>query len=295
MKFLKRSKSLYKECLSGLTLKVKKGELLIVVGSVGCGKSSLLMSILGELNISSGNIRKDGTVSFASEDAWILSGSIKDNILMNRQLDSDLYTKTLNSCALIKDLELLHNGDESLVGDRGFTLSGGQRSRINLARAVYSNSDIILLDDPLSAVDAEVANHLFQECIKGQLKGKTVILATHQVQFLSQADKILVLSSGEKIFYGKYSKLIKREDIKELLGDFAFRKIEKHEKKLEIIEKKEENKEKIQVEEEEISESNVTIKSYVRYLKFGFKSVIIVILVFLIMCASQVAYQAVLY
>ena len=292
---LKRSKSLYKDCLSGITLNVKKGELILVVGSVGCGKSSFLMSILGELNITSGSINKKGSVSYASEDAWILSGSIKDNILMGRPLDPELYTKTLNSCALIKDLALLNNGDESLVGDRGFTLSGGQRARLNLARCIYSNSDIILLDDPLSAVDSEVSNHIFQECIKGQLKGKTVILATHQVQFLSQADKILVLASGEKLFFGQYSKLIEREAIKDVLGDFAFRKAETTTKKIAIKEKKEENKEKINIEEEEVSESNVKLGSYIRYLKYGFKSIIIMILVLLVMCFSQVAFQAVLY
>ena len=177
----------------------------------------------------------------------------------------------------------MNSGDETLVGDKGITLSGGQKSRISLARAVYSDCDIVLLDDPLSAVDAEVANHIFHECIKTLLQGKTVILATHQIQFLSQADKILVLEGGSALFYGSYEKLQEREDIKQMLGDVAFNKGEQHVAKNKIEEKEEKN-EKISIEEEEITDGNVKFKTYIRYARYGFGSIILLIVVLLIMC-----------
>ena len=178
----------------------------------------------------------------------------------------------------------MNSGDETLVGDKGITLSGGQKSRISLARAVYSDCDIVLLDDPLSAVDAEVANHIFHECIKTLLQGKTVILATHQIQFLSQADKILVLEGGSALFYGTYEKLQKRKDIKQMLGDVAFNKGEKNVVKKKKKEEKEETNEKISIEEEEITDGNVKFKTYIRYARYGFGSIILPIVVLLIMC-----------
>ena len=158
------------KCLRNVNFNIRPGEVVMVVGPVACGKSSLLMGILGELKISAGTVLVEGEVSFASEEPWIISGTIKENILMGNPLVEDLYTATLNSCALMPDLEIFGNGDETYVGDRAITLSGGQKARLGLARAVYSNLDILLLDDPLSAVDPEVANHIFQNCINGQLK-----------------------------------------------------------------------------------------------------------------------------
>ena len=180
-----------------------------MVGPVGCGKTSLLMGILGELNLQSGEIGIRGSIAFVSDEPWILAGSIKDNILMGRTFDPYLYKKAIDSCDLYKDLAVFKNGDETLLGDRGFTLSGGQRARLCLARAVYSNADIVLMDDPLSAVDAEVSSHLFHECIMGVLKGKTVILVTHQIHLIPEADKILVLNNGDFMFFGTYKELIR--------------------------------------------------------------------------------------
>ena len=184
---------------------------------------------------------------------------------MGRPFDEDLYNSATNSCDLYKDLALLPNGDETLLGDRGFTLSGGQRARLCLARAVYSNSDIVLLDDPLSAVDAEVANHLFNECICKALKNKTVLLATHQVHFMQKADKILVLSGGDQVFFGNFEEIKERQDIKEILGDFAFTQQETEVKKQTTTKIKQETHEKLKIDEEEITEGAVGIKSFIKY------------------------------
>lgn len=291
---LKRSKTLYKDCLVDLTLSASPGELVILVGPVGSGKSSLLMSILGELHLNSGTVQKNGTVSYASEENWIVTGTIRENILMQRPYDEDLYVETVNTCCLIKDLDMMKDGDETVVGDKGFTLSGGQRARIALARAVYSQTDIILLDDPLSAVDPEVANDIFNQCIKGQLKGKTILLATHQVQFLSKADKIAVLDSGNLLFFGKYKQLQKREDIREILGEFAFSKTRKEEQKEnQEVKKEEEGGEKMQIVGEEASDSQVTFRTYWRYLTLGFSNVFLFILFCILFIISQVVFQSV--
>lgn len=290
------SKSLYKECLSEISFKVRPKELVLIVGPVASGKTSLLISLLGELNIVSGSISVKGSVSFASEDPWIISGTIKENILMGKTLDQDLYTSTLNSCALIRDLRILGNGDETLVGDRGITLSGGQRARLCLARAVYSQSEILLLDDPLSAVDPEVANEIFHHCIKDQLKEKTVVLVTHQIQFLSQADKIIVLDSGTIAFCGTYDELQKDQKANELLGDIRGDIERKKSKRPEKVNHEvEETNEKLVIEVEEVASSTVKIKNYWRYLKYGFKSLWIFAVLLIFILFSQVCYLAVIY
>ena len=213
---------------------------------------------------------------------------------MGRNFDSEKYSKVLNSCDLIKDLKLMNDEDETLVGDRGITLSGGQKARINLARAVYGSSDILLLDDPLSAVDAEVANHIFDECIKTLLKGKTVVLATHQIQYLSQSDKILVLEAGNMVFFGSYKKLKKRDDILNLIGSDA--KIKEKLKKTDKIDEKVEKIHQILiVEEEEITGSQVKFSSYIRYTKLGFRSLYFFGFILFIMCISQAVFQYAIY
>ncbi|OMJ90037.1 hypothetical protein SteCoe_7719 [Stentor coeruleus] len=284
-----------KHCLENISFKAKEGELIVVVGPVGSGKTSLLMSLLGEMINKSGSVSVKGKIAFASQEPWIISGSVKENIIMGRKFDEELYEKCLSACDLNKDLEIFHDRDETLVGDRGFTLSGGQRARVNLARAAYSKSDIYLLDDPLSAVDPEVANHIFNYCVKGVLAEKTIVLVTHQIQFLSRSDKILVLDSGQLFFYGSYSKLKKHEGIKSILGDFTFHKTTSESTKKNVSDIKEETKEKLKIEEEEISQSNVSVKSYYKYLIFGFKSFFFILLFFLLLIATQMIFQAFFY
>ncbi|KAL9972704.1 hypothetical protein ACROYT_G019064 [Oculina patagonica] len=193
--------------LKDVKLEARQGELHIVIGPVGAGKSSLLMTILGELPISEGDRRVHGKVGYASQQAWIFNGTVKENILFGQDYDEDRYLKVLNGCALQKDLELFHNGDSTLVGERGLVLSGGQKARINLARAVYHNADIYLLDDPLSAVDTHVGRELFDKCILGLLKDKVCVLVTHQLQYLKDATSILCLHEGSCVGQGSFSEL----------------------------------------------------------------------------------------
>ncbi|XP_033100013.1 multidrug resistance-associated protein 4-like [Anneissia japonica] len=193
--------------LENIDLNVKSGELLAVVGSVGCGKSSLLMAIMGEVPHITGKVKVSGRLAYASQLPWIFSGTVKDNILFGKPYNKQQFDHVVEVCALRRDLDILPNKEYTLVGERGVTLSGGQRARVGLARAVYSDMDIYLLDDPLSAVDTEVGRYLFDVCIRESLKDKPCILVTHQLQYLENVDKILVMKDGQVAGYGTYSEL----------------------------------------------------------------------------------------
>ncbi|XP_053354043.1 multidrug resistance-associated protein 4 isoform X1 [Clarias gariepinus] len=201
-------KSLDVPTLQNISFSVKTGQLLAVVGPVGAGKSSLLSTILGELSPDKGVVKVTGNLTYASQQPWVYPGTIRSNILFGKELHPQRYENVLKACALKKDMELLPQGDMTVIGDRGATLSGGQKARVNLARAVYQDADIYLLDDPLSAVDAEVGRHLFNQCICGILKKKPRILVTHQLQYLKAADHILVLKEGHIVVQGTYAELL---------------------------------------------------------------------------------------
>ncbi|KAK4489629.1 hypothetical protein RD792_005441 [Penstemon davidsonii] len=186
-----------KPTLCKINLEVKPGEKIAICGEVGSGKSTLLAAILGEVPITKGNVQVHGTIAYVSQSAWIQTGSIRENILFGSSLNNERYQDTLERCSLVKDLELLPYGDLTEIGERGVNLSGGQKQRIQLARALYKDADIYLLDDPFSAVDAHTATSLFNEYVMGALKGKTVLLVTHQVDFLPAFDSVLLLSDGE--------------------------------------------------------------------------------------------------
>uniref|UniRef100_A0A336LKT5 Oxysterol-binding protein n=1 Tax=Culicoides sonorensis TaxID=179676 RepID=A0A336LKT5_CULSO len=193
--------------LNNVNLRVQPGTLVAVVGPVGAGKSSLIQTILGELLIESGKIEVNGQISYASQEPWLFSASIRQNILFGLPYEKERYKKVVKRCALERDFSLFSNGDKTIVGERGTSLSGGQKARINLARAVYRDHDIYLLDDPLSAVDSHVGRHLFDQCIRLQLRGKVVILVTHQLQYLQNVDQIVILEHGHVKAVGTYDSL----------------------------------------------------------------------------------------
>ncbi|XP_027849228.2 ATP-binding cassette sub-family C member 4-like [Aphis gossypii] len=197
--------------LENINLNVIPGRLVGVIGPVGSGKSSLLQAILRELPLSKGKITVNGVVSYASQEPWLFAGSVKQNILFGSAMDHERYEKVIQVCALKTDLKQFPYGDKTIVGERGVSLSGGQRARINLARAIYKQADIYLLDDPLSAVDTHVGRHLFRKCIKGYLRDKTCILITHQIQYLSSVDQIILMDKGNVLIEGSYDELQKSD------------------------------------------------------------------------------------
>ncbi|MCL7033975.1 hypothetical protein MKW94_011200, partial [Papaver nudicaule] len=177
--------------LRSINLEVKVGEKVAICGEVGAGKSTLLAAILGEVPKVEGTVQVYGKIAYVSQMAWIQSGSVQDNILFGCSMEKQRYHETIEKCSLLKDLEMLPFGDLTEIGERGINLSGGQKQRIQLARALYQDADIYLLDDPFSAVDAHTATSIFNEYILGALSGKTVLLVTHQVDFLSAFDSVL--------------------------------------------------------------------------------------------------------
>ncbi|XP_014275641.1 probable multidrug resistance-associated protein lethal(2)03659 [Halyomorpha halys] len=188
--------SSHENTLTNITFDVVPGVLTAIIGPVGSGKTSLFHAILRELNLTSGSIQVNGQLSYASQEPWLFHGSVRQNILFGLEYNRDRYRQVVKVCSLRTDFELLPYGDKTIVGERGVSLSGGQRARINLARAVYKEADVYLLDDPLSAVDTHVGKHLFEDCIQGYLKKKTVILITHQLQYLDSVDQIVLLENG---------------------------------------------------------------------------------------------------
>ncbi|XAR52260.1 Xenobiotic-transporting ATPase [Bertholletia excelsa] len=197
-----------KPTLRNINLEVRPGEKLAICGEVGSGKSTLLAAILGEVPNTHGTIQVYGKIAYVSQSAWIQTGTIRENILFGSPLDNDKYQETLEKCSLVKDLELLPHGDLTEIGERGVNLSGGQKQRIQLARALYQNADLYLLDDPFSAVDAHTATSLFNEYVMEALSGKTVLLVTHQVDFLPAFDAVILMVDGEVLHAAPYHHLL---------------------------------------------------------------------------------------
>ncbi|KRZ56418.1 Multidrug resistance-associated protein 1 [Trichinella nativa] len=199
--------------LQNINFSIKPGELVAVVGQVGAGKSSFLSAILGEMEKRNGTVGIKGNVAYVPQQAWIQNMTVRENILFNKPYRSDLMKKVLDGCSLNRDLQLLSGGEEAEIGEKGVNLSGGQRQRISLARAVYQNADIYLLDDPLSAVDSHVGQHIFENIISnnGLLKNKTRVFVTHGLGYLKDVNKIIVLNHGTISEIGTYNELLSRK------------------------------------------------------------------------------------
>lgn len=196
--------------LRGINLTVKDGELLAVVGQVGSGKSSLISAVLGEMEKIEGSVNVRGSIAYVAQQAWIQNATLRDNILFGKPYEAKKYDEVLEACALKPDLEILPGGDQTEIGEKGINLSGGQKQRVSLARAVYANTEVYLLDDPLSAVDSHVGKHIMDKVIgpTGILKEKTRILVTHGLHWLPQCDNVAVLVGGEISEYGSYDDLL---------------------------------------------------------------------------------------
>ncbi|XP_052724852.1 ABC transporter C family member 8-like [Vigna angularis] len=194
--------------LRDVNLEIKWGQKVAVCGPVGAGKSSFLYAVLEEIPKISGTVNVFGNIAYVSQTSWIQSGTVRENILFGKPMEKTRYENAIRVCALDKDINDFSHGDLTEIGQRGINMSGGQKQRIQLARAVYNDADIYLLDDPFSAVDAHTAAILFKDCVMTALREKTVILVTHQVEFLSEVDTILVMEGGKVTESGKYENLL---------------------------------------------------------------------------------------
>ena len=203
--------------LKNMNFSIKKGSFVAVVGRVGSGKSSLLSALLGEMQRTNGFVNISKSLAYVSQEAWIRNMTLKDNILFQKRYNSSFYNKVLSCCALEADLEQLAGGDQTEIGEKGINLSGGQKQRVNLARAVYANKELYLLDDPLSAVDSHVGKHIFEKVLgeQGLLSKKTRILVTHAISYLPFVDNIIVMKNGSISEIGSYEELLNNK------GEFA--------------------------------------------------------------------------
>ncbi|KAL0267499.1 UNVERIFIED_CONTAM: hypothetical protein PYX00_009752 [Menopon gallinae] len=202
-----------KPVLRNININIKQGQLVAVVGTIAAGKSSLISAFLGEMEKLSGRVNTRGGVSYVPQQAWIQNATLRDNIIFGKPLDGKIYKSVIDACALKPDLDMLPGGDRTEIGEKGINLSGGQKQRVSLARAVYNNSDIYFLDDPLSAVDAHVGKHIFEKVIgpSGILRHKTRVLVTHSITFLPEVDIIIVLNDGEITEVGTYKELLDKK------------------------------------------------------------------------------------
>ncbi|EGT53593.1 hypothetical protein CAEBREN_25075 [Caenorhabditis brenneri] len=203
--------------LKDLSATIKPGQLIAIVGSVGGGKSSLLSAVLDEMVLLDGRVKVGGSIAYVPQHSWIFNKTIKENIMFGNEYSKYFYEQVVGSCQLRPDFRHFQQGEETMVGENGITLSGGQKARISLARAVYQDKDIYLLDDPLSAVDAHVGRALFDKVIgpEGLLRSKTRVLVTHNLQYTKFVDSIYVIEDGQIVQHGRF------EDIAHLDGPFG--------------------------------------------------------------------------
>ncbi|KAM6551931.1 hypothetical protein CsatB_001739 [Cannabis sativa] len=199
-----------KPTLSNINLDIREGSLVAIVGGTGEGKTSLLSAMLGELpSVTSQSVVIRGNVAYVPQISWIFNASVRDNILFGSEFEPERYWKAIDVAELHLDLDLLPARDLTEIGERGVNISGGQKQRISIARAVYSNADVYMFDDPLSALDAHVGRQVFNKCIKQELQGKTRLLVTNQLHFLPQVDRIVLVCDGTIMEEGTYEELTK--------------------------------------------------------------------------------------
>ncbi|TFY67781.1 hypothetical protein EVJ58_g1400 [Rhodofomes roseus] len=207
-----------------VTMSIPRGTLAAVVGTVGSGKSSLLQGLIGEMRKVRGHVSFGGKVAYCSQTAWIQNASLRENVLFGQPYEDERYWKAIENASLLPDLEVLPDGDLTEIGEKGINLSGGQKQRVNIARALYYDADIVIFDDPLSAVDAHVGKALFADAILGALRnrGKTVILVTHALHFLDQCDYIYTMKNGRLEEQGTYDELMQNgKEFSRLIEEFG--------------------------------------------------------------------------
>ena len=248
--------------LKDINIQIKKGEHIGIIGEVGSGKTCLLNAIINNLEVftknnSKGNIKLSGKISFVSQNPWILNTTIEENILFFSPKDEEKYKKIINICQLDPDLLTLQKGDQTEIGEKGLNLSGGQKARISIARAIYTDSEIYIFDDPLSALDAYVGMNLFKGVFNEYLKNKTFIITTHALQYLNFFDRIFYMNDGKIEWIGTYNEIINQDFYAEFVKSIERKKsgeIKTEEKKKEEKEEKEEEEENT---EEESSKNNI--------------------------------------
>lgn len=288
--------------LMDLNLKFEKGKCYCIIGPVGSGKSSLLSAILGELSLKKGTVQVSGSLAFHEQQPWITSNTIKENIISGLPFDETRLNEAIIGANLAPDIMMFPAGVETEIGERGINLSGGQKARISFARAMYRNADVVLLDDPLSAVDGHVGEHIFKYGIKKYLKEKTVILVTHQVHLLANDDVVIILDEGRVIAQGTMDEIKKKgidfskffvENDNDKSNDKNARNRSKSEAKGDDKAKKDDNVEKDNlITVEERSDGVVDVGVYKWFFKLGSYPLFILLLVIAVAATGATSYSS---
>ena len=256
-----------KLALDNLNISCEQGKLYAVIGRVGSGKSTFINAILRELTKTTGFLYNSESIGYVEQEPFIIADTFRNNIIFNREFNQALYSKIIEACCLEKDIEILSNGDMTEIGDRGTNLSGGQKTRITFARALYSQADLYLLDDPLSALDVKVGRIIFDKAIKGILKEKCVIFVTHQVQYLKEVDRIFSFENGKIVQQGPFS------EFQNSLSKYFIEEEEEQLKVRETEDKKANKADKVEGEEKIMCfskeiEEEVSLLTYVNFFRF---------------------------
>ena len=290
--------------LKGVNVKILKGEHIGIIGEVGSGKSCLLNAFINNLKVFShhrenGNIKLSGKISFVGQNPWILNTTLEENILFFSQKDEERYNKVISVCQLEPDLKTLPKGDKTVIGEKGLNLSGGQKARLSIARAIYSNAEIYIFDDPLSALDAYVGMNLFKGVFNDFLKDKTFIISTHALQYLSFFDRIFYMNQGKIEWMGSYQEIVKQK----FYTDFVDI-INRNEKQRENEEENDQNKDKnnkavddsgqsenIKVNKVDEASEKVSFSTYLALIKYsgGFTIVVKILLANIVWKLAQIS------
>ena len=277
--------------LQDVSFAASKNSLTVITGQVGSGKSTLLATIAGEVIITSGSVVCPGTLAYVPQSAWVFSGTVRENVLFGEPYNEEWYTKVLEACALIEDINRFPSCDRTFVGEHGIVLSGGQLARVNLARAVYADPDVYLLDDPLSAVDVKVGEHIFEQCICKLLRDKIKVLVTHEKRYMVAADQVLVLDNGSVIKRGNFSEQSDTEQILDTIRDVSV--TEKEDKKsfgardgsgtsqMRFRGVRDESDETLEISEEERATGLVSPALYWNYIRTGITTLGVILLILL--------------
>ncbi|KAI8914227.1 P-loop containing nucleoside triphosphate hydrolase protein [Gorgonomyces haynaldii] len=275
--------------LEDLTMDIQKGSLVGVVGAVGSGKTTLLSGLIGQVRKTAGEAIVNGSLAYCSQTPWIVAGSVERNITFDAPVDEERLDRVVKASSLMSDLNKLKDGIKTEIGENGVNLSGGQKARVALARALYRDADIYLMDDPVAALDAQVGRQVFTRAIKQELKDKTVLFVTHQLQFLQEMDQIIVLDEGKVSEFGSFEELKSKNGVfTKLMEGYAH---EEHDHQ-EQDEEKEEKKEDVSkfMDDEERRKGSVEKNQYIMYLKsMGLPSMIALVVICILYLGLRIA------
>ncbi|KAH7104385.1 cadmium ion transporter [Auriculariales sp. MPI-PUGE-AT-0066] len=260
--------------LRDIDLQIHRGDFVAVVGRVASGKTSLLQAIAGEMKKTKGNVSLGGTVAYVPQTPWIVNASVRQNILFGETEDSARYNEVIRTCSLQADLDILQFGDRTEIGEKGINLSGGQRARVSLARAAYSSADIVLFDDPISALDAHVGKAVIDNClVNGPLSNRTRILVTHALHVLPHVDYVYVLDQGRIVEHGSYRELLTRGgELARLIDEFGSSDAETNKTAMKMTtadksEASQENDGKALMQDEDRATGGVPTSTYIQYFQ----------------------------